>query len=191
VIVEGILTTLDGDGSLRIAPMGPLVEPGWKNLILRPFPDSHTYANLQQRKEGVFHVTDDVEMIARAAIGQLVDVPATKATDVVRGRVISEACRWYEFRVQSIQQGGLRAWIPCQVVALGSNRDFVGFCRAKHAVLEAAILATRIHLRERSDLLRQLADLEPLVEKTGGDAERRSFDLLKHYIEQGGSQGTK
>ena len=57
VILEGIVTTLDEDGAVRVAPMGPTVEPSWQRLRLRPFTSSHTFENLKRTRQGVFHVT--------------------------------------------------------------------------------------------------------------------------------------
>jgi hypothetical protein len=61
-------------------------------------------------------------------------------------------------------------------------RDFFGFNRAKHAVLEAAILATRLHLLPLRDVESQLAALRVLVEKTAGPREREAFELIVRYV---------
>ena len=79
MILEGIVTTLNDDATLNIAPMGPRVDPG-TNLArfeLRPYRSSTTYHNLKARGEGVFHVTDDVLLLAQTAIGVAVS-PAPK-----------------------------------------------------------------------------------------------------------------
>ena len=62
------------------------------------------------------------------------------------------------------------------------NRDFFGFNRAKHAVVEAAILATRIQRLPVSDVLAQYGQLAVLVDKTGGPQEQRAFDYLHDYV---------
>jgi hypothetical protein len=81
-----------------------------------------------------------------------------------------------------------RATIVCRVVAAGLEREFFGLNRAKHAVVEAAILATRVALRSRAQICEDLQQLRPLVEKTGGAAERRAFALLEQYMQ--GHAGT-
>ena len=75
MILEGIVTTVGADGDINIAPMGPLVDAAMEHLILRPFPTSQTYQNLLHHGEGVFHVTDDVLMLALAAIGPIEPTP--------------------------------------------------------------------------------------------------------------------
>ena len=182
MILEGVVTTLELDGAIRVAPMGPIVEPGWQRLVLRPFTSSRTFANLKRTRQGVFHVTDDVELIAQAAVDQLAEAPPARAADSIQGMILVDACRWYSFQVESVDERDLRASLSCRVVESGFQREFAGFCRAKHAVIEAAILATRIHLLPAAPLRAELARLMPLVEKTGGAAEQRAFALLKHYI---------
>jgi hypothetical protein len=68
MILEGIVTTLGPDGVVNVAPMGPRVDPTMTRLLLRPFRTAHTYQNLKQHGEGVFHVTDDVLLLARALL---------------------------------------------------------------------------------------------------------------------------
>ena len=71
MILEGIVTTLNDDATLNIAPMGPRVDAGvaLARFELRPYRSSTTYYNLKKRGEGVFHVTDDVLLLAQTAIG--------------------------------------------------------------------------------------------------------------------------
>jgi hypothetical protein len=184
VILEGIATTLDMDGVVNLAPMGPRVDARIKELCFRPFKTSQTYRNLKAQGEGVFHVTDDVLLLARAAVGPVEPPPLLVPATNVRGYILQDACRFYEFRVRRLDDSQERTEIEAVVVASGRLRDFFGFNRAKHAVVEAAILATRIHLLPRSHVLAELEKLAVLVEKTGGKQEREGFEFLKHYVEK-------
>ena len=81
MILEGIVTTVSLEGVLNIAPMGPRIDPGagLQRFELRPYRTSTTYRNLKDRGEGVFHVTDDVRLLAQAAIGvELSPAPAVR-----------------------------------------------------------------------------------------------------------------
>ncbi len=184
MILEGLVTTLDTSDRLNIAPMGPIVDPSMTTLVLRPFKTSRTFANLRASRQGVFHVTDDVWLLARAAVGE-VDAP-THAADVVKGRVLADACRGYEFRVIEVDDREDRCTLRAEVVAARRMRDFLGFNRAKHAVVEAAILATRVALRPRDEILAELDRLGILVDKTGGQQEHRAFAFLREYVERAG-----
>ena len=69
MILEGLVTTTDSTGAMHLAPMGPRVEADWSEFLLRPFPSSQTYRNLKAHGQGVLHVTDDVWLLAQAAVG--------------------------------------------------------------------------------------------------------------------------
>jgi hypothetical protein len=69
-----------------------------------------------------------------------------------------------------------------RVIGMGRVRDFQGFNRAKHAVVEAAILATRVGLLPVDEIYAQLDRLRSWVEKTGGPAEERAFAMLLDYV---------
>lgn len=183
MILEGIVTTLNEDGSPNISPMGPEVDTPLTRFVLKPYKTSRTYQNLKRAGEGVLHVTDDVELIARAAINQFDVPPTTFSVAAVKGVVLADACRWYAFRVTNLYDREDRTRIECEVVAAGRIRDFFGFNRAKHAVLEAAILATRTKFLPQTQVNEELVRLRSLIEKTAGEQERHAFALLVAYIE--------
>lgn len=187
MILEGIVTTLSIGGLLNVAPMGPEIAAGseFDRFVLRPYRTSTTFANLAARGEGVLHVTDDVRLLAQAAIGAELDpFPATRPATMVAGAILSDCCRYYEFRVVELDDRDDRARIEVETVARGRARDFFGFNRAKHAVLEAAILATRLQWLPLRDLLKEFRKLEVLVQKTGGPAEHAAFQLLLDYLRE-------
>lgn len=181
LILEGIVTTQNADGSTNISPMGPRSDREVSSLVLRPFKSSQTYKNLKHHPQGVFHLTDDVDLIARAAVGETVAATLTPAGHV-KGMILSKACRWFEFRVARIDESTERVTIACDIVGRGEIRPFLGFNRAKHAVLEAAILATRIGIIPLHEILSELERLEVLVKKTAGQQERRAFEFLRSFI---------
>lgn len=187
MILEGIVTTLNLDGALNIAPMGPEVEPGLSmvQFVLRPFYTSTTYHNLKAKGEGVFHVIDDVLLLAQTAIGAApCPVPETRPAAVVAGRILEGACRYCEFRVVELDDRDERTTIVVETVAEGRLRDFFGFNRAKHAVLEAAILATRTAWLPLDEMLVEFRKLAILVDKTGGPKERAAFTLLHRHLRE-------
>jgi hypothetical protein len=183
-LLEGIVTTLNRDGTPNIAPMGPIVDADFEWLLLRPFRTSVTYENLKVSGQGVFHVTDDVELLARAAVGRLEAAPELLPAEAVNGVILTNACRWYAFRAESLDDREDRTSIVARVIDRGTLRDFFGFNRAKHAVVEAAILATRLNLLESSHVLSEFDRLAVLVEKTGGHEERRAFEFLRLFIRE-------
>jgi hypothetical protein len=191
MILEALVTTLDVSGAMHLAPMGPRVDAEMLSFLLRPFPTSQSYRNLLAHPEGVLHVSDDVLLLAKAAIGRVTEPPPHKPAESVRGFVLTDACRAYEFRVNSIDDSEQRVKIDCDVVRVERMRDFFGFNRAKHAVVEAAILATRIHLLPKDEILAEFANLSVIVGKTGDAQEHEAMTLLQHYVAEASCPGVE
>jgi len=181
-VLEGVMTTINSDGGVNIAPMGPIVDAKMTTLRLRPYQSSTTYKNLKRTGQGVFHVTDDVLLLAQAAVGRIEPVPNMIECTAVSGYVLADACRWYALRVESLDEGQPRAEINANVVQSGRQRDFFGFNRARHAVVEAAILATRIDFLPAKSVLQQFNELAVPVEKTGSRREHEAFEFLRRYV---------
>lgn len=179
MILEGIVTTISPEGTLNIAPMGPIVDAQMRKIVLRPFNTADTYRNLKAHGEGVLHVTDDVLLLAKAALGPVEPMPEVERATSVLGYVLRDACRWYEFIVKKIDDREERVTIEAEVVHQGRGRDFFGFNRAKHAVLEAAILATRTKFLPPGDIAAEFRKLAVIVQKTGGTQEREAFAFLE------------
>ena len=178
MIVETIVTTVAEDGTLNFAPMG--VEWGEEIIVLKPFLETTTYRNIVASRAAVVNLTDDVRIFARAAISspQYESAPAT----VVRGVVLADCCSWRELEVQAIDSTPPRSRIEMAVVHRGTRREFIGFNRARHAVLEAAIYATRLHLVPRAFIDSEMARLQVIVDKTAGPRELEAMALLADYI---------
>ena len=178
MIIESIVTTVDEAGRVNCAPMG--VEWGEDVIVLKPFLETATFRNVSATRSAVVNITDDVRVFARAAISnpEYATVPAT----VVRGVVLADCCAWRELDVRSIDATPPRSRIETAVVHRGVRREFIGFNRARHAVLEAAIYATRVHLLERAFVQTEMARLQVIVDKTAGDQEREAMALLAEHI---------
>jgi hypothetical protein len=191
MILEGLVTTLSPEGQVNLAPMGPDLAPdadpaALSGFVLRPFRTARTYANLVSHPEGVLHVSDDVLLLARAALGAFESgepLPLLRPAERVRGRVLADACRWYEFRIVQRDDRADRVTMRAEVVAWGrGSREWFGFNRAKHAVLEAAILATRTAFLPPDEIEAEYRKLAVLVAKTGGPREQEAFGLLQHHL---------
>jgi hypothetical protein len=182
VIIETIVTTMAVDGAVNCAPMGvewdPDTEP--EAIVLKPFLETATYRNVSATRTAVVNLIDDVRVFAMAAISN--PTYATEPAQVIRGVVLEDACSWRELEVTAIDSSPPRSRIDTRTVHRGVRREFIGFNRARHAVLEAAIYATRVHLLERSFLLSEVVRLQVIVNKTAGPKELEAMDLLSKYI---------
>jgi hypothetical protein len=180
MIIESILTTLDAKGAVNCAPMG--VEWGEETIVIKPFVDTTTFRNLTATGAAVVNLTDDVLLFARGVTETAVfpHLPAA----VVAGVVLEAATSWREVEVISVDPTPPRSRVATRVVHRGVRREFLGFNRARHAVLEAAILATRTHLLPAEQIRREWEHLEVIVGKTAGPREREAMDLLTAHLEE-------
>lgn len=178
MIIESIVTTVDADGRVNCAPMG--VEWGEATIVLKPFLETATYRNVVATRAAVVNLTDDVRVFAQAAISN--PEYATVPANVVHGVVLADCCSWREVQVGAIESTPPRSRIETTVVHHGFRREFIGFNRARHAVLEAAIYATRLHLLAPEFIDSEMARLQTIVDKTAGPHEHEAMSVLTAYV---------
>ncbi len=178
MILETIITSLSPDGAVNCAPMG--VEWGDDTIVLKPFLDTVTYRNVAATGAAVVNLVDDARMFAEAALAHR--VYETEAARVIPGVVLTACCSWRELQATRIDSHPPRARIDTRVVHTEVRREFIGFNRAKNAVLEATIHATRVHLLAPDFLESELARLQVIVDKTAGPAEFDAMAFVTRHI---------
>jgi hypothetical protein len=178
VIIESLITTLDREGRANFAPMG--VEWGEDEIVVKPYRETATCQNLLETGEAVVNLVDDVLYFVRGALTSptFPSVPAV----AVRGVVLEAACSWRELRVREKETDQPRARFVCDVVHRGVRREFVGYNRARGAVLEATILATRTRFLPIQEILADYERLQVIVDKTAGPPEREAMALLTDFV---------
>jgi hypothetical protein len=187
VIIETIVTTMAADGAVNIAPMGVEWDGCADEMVVKPFLETTTFRNLRETGVAVVNLVDDASIFAHAAVGRP-SYPVLPAC-MVRGVVLEAACSWRELQAVSIDDTPPRSRIVARVVHAGVRREFIGFNRARHAVLEAAILATRIHLIPAGQIRDELARLQVIVDKTAGPAEREAMAFLTDHVRSAAGPG--
>lgn len=181
MIIESIVTTVDGEGRVNCAPMGVEWDGSEQSaIVLKPFLETATFRNVVATRAAVVNITDDVRVFARAAISNP-EYPTVPAA-VVRGVVLEDCCAWRELVVSTIDSTPPRSRIETRTVHRGTRRDFIGFNRARHAVLETAIYATRLHMLSREFVESEVARLQVIVDKTAGTRELEAMALLADFI---------
>jgi uncharacterized protein len=177
-IVETVTTTINPDGTVNSAAMG--VEWGDETIIIKPFRSTRTLRNLRARGAAVVNLTDDILLFTQAALSD--PHPPTRATATIDGAVLADACSWREVTVETIDASGPRARVTTHVVGRGVGREFLGFNRARHAVLEASIIASRAHLLPAGKIRVELERLQVLVDKTAGPREHEAMELVRRHV---------
>jgi hypothetical protein len=181
-LIETVVTTTGGDGVVNCAAMG--VRWGEDELVFWPFDATRTLRNLRVHGEAVVHLTDDVLLFVQAALGH--PHPAMRPAGVINGSVIEQANSWREVVVTEITpaSGDMpRSRVRTRVVASGTGaRQPLGLCRARHAAVEASILASRLTWLGAEHVRAELAGLQELVDKTAGPRERAAMDYVRRYV---------
>src|SRR5262245_30811791 len=178
MICETILTTVGGDGRVHIAPIGIIAEgEGW---IIAPFRPSTTLDNLTAVPFAVANYTDDVRIFAGCLTGR--SAWPTTASDSVPVPRLAGALAHAELAVVDMTEHAQRPRFHCAVVHRRSHAPFTGFNRAKAAVVEAAILVSRLHLLPREKVEAEIAYLAIAIEKTAGAEEAEAWGWLLEAI---------
>jgi hypothetical protein len=179
MIRETIVTTLNEEGRVHMAPLGLIAEgDGW---IIAPFRPSTTLDNLRATPYAVANFTDDVLIFASCLVGRK-EWPTRPSTHVP-GAVLEGTLSHAELQVDHVQEDEQRPRFHCRVVHEASHAPFKGFNRAQAAVIEAAILTSRLHMLPREKIERELGYLQIAVEKTAGPREHEAWRLLVEKIE--------
>jgi uncharacterized protein len=178
MIRETIVTTADADGQIHIAPLGIIQDgDGW---IIAPFRPSTTLDNLRAVPFAVANATDDVRIFAGCLTGRC-DWRTTASARVPVPR-LTDALGHMELAVARVTEDARRPRFHCRVVHRAAHAPFAGFNRAQAAVVEAAILVSRLHLLPREKVESEIAYLDIAVSKTAGPAEQQAWQWLMAEI---------
>ncbi|MCB1858571.1 MAG: DUF447 family protein [Gammaproteobacteria bacterium] len=179
MIHEVIVTTRNSAGQVHIAPMGI----HWRDnrVVISPFKPSTTLENLLKRRDAVINYCDDVRVFAGCLTGHY-EWPVQQALKVDVPR-LQDALAHSEVRLESIEEDELRPRLLCSVVHDANHRPFRGFNRAQAAVLELAILVSRLERLPRSKIQRELAYLRIAIDKTAGTREHEAWGWLMDRID--------
>lgn len=178
MIYETIVATSTPDGGVHLAPMGIRHQDGL--IVIAPFRPSTTLDNLLRERLAVINFTDDVCVFAGCLTGRR-DWPLMPARKV-RGGVLRQALAHQEVEVVSVQDDEVRPRFHCRVLHQETHAPFQGFNRAQAAVLEAAVLVSRLHLLPTEKIDRELDYLRIAVDKTAGPREREAWNWLMERI---------
>lgn len=178
-IRETVITSIDPAGAVHVAPMGATVIEG--GCILAPFRPSHTLDNLLATRCAVVNFIDDVRVYAGCVTGRRRDWPTVPA-ERIRGAVLEGALAHEEVEVVSVEEDDVRPRLTCRPVHLVNHRPFRGFNRAQAAVVEGAILVSRLHLLPPDKIGREVDYLSIAIGKTAGPVELEAWGWLMDRI---------
>lgn len=179
MIYETVITTLNADGSAHIAPFG--IRERDSMVIIAPFRPSASLDNLLRTGRAVVNLTDDVRIFAGALTGRRA-WPVQRA-EKIDGYVLQAALAHRELELADIKEDTLRPELSFRVLHEVMHAPFRGFNRAQAAVLEAAVLVSRLHMLPPEKIATEIAYLTIAIEKTAGEREQQAWNWLMERIE--------
>jgi len=178
MIRETIVTTIDLAGRVHMAPLG-IIGDG-DQWILAPFRPSTTLDNLRAVPFAVASHTDDVRVFAGCLTGRR-DWPTAPCEEAPVPR-LAHCIAHTSLGVAHVTEDELRPRFHCNVLRHVAHAPFAGFNRAQAAVIEAAILTSRLHLLPRDKVMQEIAQLGIVVSKTAGPIEETAWGWLVEKI---------
>jgi uncharacterized protein len=178
MIRETIVSTADRAGRVHFAPLGLIAEgDGW---IIAPFHPSTTLDNLRAVPFAAANFTDDVRVFSGCLTGR--GAWPSAACDEIPVRRLAQALAHAELAVTRISEDEERPRFHCRVLRTVTHAPFKGFNRAQAAVIEAAILVSRLRLLPRDKIDREMSYLETAVNKTASPVEAEAWDWLRDAV---------
>jgi len=174
MIREVIVTTVGTSGQPHLAPLGMIAEGA--SWVLAPFHPSTTLDNLRQTPFAVANLTDDVRVFAGCLTGRR-NWPLAPS-EVVAVPRLQASLAHQELAVVATREDPVRPRFVCNVVHRATHAAFEGYNRAQAAVIEGAVLVSRLHLLSRAEIEAELSRLEVVVRKTAGENETEAWRWL-------------
>ena len=175
MIHETIVTTAACDGRPHVAPMGARYEGD--RFILSPFRPSTTLDNIVASRAAVLNFTTDVRVFAGCVTHCAPDWPTVAASRVASVR-LAESLAHAELELDELRDDAQRPVLVMKCVHRENHAPFAGFNRAQSAVVEGAILVSRLFMLPADKIDREMAYLQIAIDKTAGDHERTAWGWL-------------
>lgn len=180
-IFETVITTCSPAGEVHVAPMG--VRYAGQQVVLMPFRPSHTLDNVLATRSAVLNVITDVRVFAGCVTGRRSwpTVPVDSADDTAAVRL---ACAHSHLllRLADVEEHAQRPTLRLVRLREVMHSAFPGFNRAQAAVIEGAVLVSRLHLLPPDKVDRELAYLQIAIDKTAGPQELEGWTWLREAV---------
>jgi uncharacterized protein len=181
MIYETIVTTADRHGRAHVAPMGVRFDRDF--AILSPFRPSTTLDNVIATRCAVINFTTDVRVFASCVTAYKRDWPTVVATTVPSVRLANTLAHT-ELRLSELHDDETRPTLRMECVHRETHAAFHGFNRAQAAVVEGAILVSRLFMLPPEKVDSEIAYLRIAIDKTAGEDEREAWQWLMQAIDQ-------
>jgi len=179
MIYETIVISTDQAGNPHIAPFGIRKQDG--HILIAPFRPSVSLDNLLSQRTATLNMTDDVRVFAGALTGRRI-WPVSKASHI-QGFVLDSALSHCELDLVKVMEDDVRPNLFFKVIHEETHAPFTGFNRAQAAVVELAVLVSRLHMLAPEKINAEIAYLEIAIKKTAGPNEFEAWGWLIEAVE--------
>jgi len=174
VIFETVVTTVAPDGKPHVAPMG--VRYRGEQVVLMPFKPSTTHDNIVATASAVLNIVTDTRVFAGCVTGRR-DWPLQPA-EKIAGVRLAAALSHVELKLAERIDDAQRPVLRMARLHEVAHASFPGFNRAQAAVIEGAVLVSRLHMLPPAKVDGELAYLQIAIDKTAGPEEREAWGWL-------------
>jgi len=182
-IFETVVTTCSPAGVVHVAPMG--VRYRGERVVLKPFRPSTTLDNILATRLAVLNLVDDVRVFAGCVTGRrnFATVDAQRAGEP---RAVRLACAMEHLllRLDEVDDDPERPTLGLLRVHEARHAPWRGFNRAQAAVIEGAVLVSRLRMLPPEKIASEMRYLQIAIDKTAGDAEREAWGWLQEAVER-------
>ncbi len=178
MIYETIITTLDEQGNIHTTPFGIRKEDGL--VVISPYKPSTTLQNILATKHAVLNLTDDVRVFAGALTGrQPWNLIATKE---IEGFRLENCLAHQELKLVKVEDDDVRPKLYLEVLQEEQHQSFAGFNRAQAAVIELAVLVSRLARLPMEKITQDIEYLKIAIDKTAGPRELEAWHWLVEAV---------
>ncbi len=183
LIHETVVTTCSADGRVHVAPMGVRYSDE-RTVVLMPFKPSTTLDNVLATRSAVLNWLTDVRVFAGCVTGRRdwPTVPVTPATQGAPAVRLATALGHVPLALAEVSDDVQRPVLHMTRGAAVQHASFTGFVRAQAAVLEGAVLVSRLHMLDNDKIDREFAYLQIAIDKTAGPNELEAWGWLRDAV---------
>jgi hypothetical protein len=178
MIYETIISSVDELGNTHVTPFGIRLED--ELVIIAPYKPSATLDNILATQHAVINFTDDVRVFAAALTGR--HAWSLVAAEKISGFRLADTLTHKELRLVKVNEDELRPQLFLEVVYTEQHRPFQGFNRAQAAVIELAVLVSRLKRLPMEKIVQELDYLTIAIEKTAGPRELEAWSWLLEAV---------
>ena len=191
MIFETIITSINAEGAPHVTPFGVRYEG--EHVLISPYKPSTTLANILASKQAVMNMTDDVRVFAAALTNR--QAWALQPANKINGFRLANCLQHVELALIEVRDDALRPQLVMQKTHAENHRPFNGFNRAQAAVIELAVLVSRLHMLPQDKIRSEMQYLQIAIDKTAGENELLAWSWLvekvDHFYTQAQNRGLK